>query len=125
MTSARLDQASPDPRRPGWGPILAGALLGLTLATALSLAGAGIGASLIDPFGAPGPLVRGLDTGALVWLVFINIAGLLLGVLIAMRLQRTVGMIAIERAPFAPLAYTPTRRRFPRARRGRDTISRP
>src|SRR6185295_12344900 len=86
MTSARLDPASPM-RQASWGPTVIGALLGLALAGALSLAGAGLGFSLVDPWSSNAPMLRGFDMGALTWLLFINIDGLAIGGTVAYRLH--------------------------------------
>lgn len=72
-------------RRISWGAVFAGALLALITELALSLLGAGIGLSTVDPLQEQNP-VNGLGTGAVVWYGISTLVALYVGGLVAGRL---------------------------------------
>ncbi len=76
---------APPQRRISWGAVFAGALLALITELALSLLGAGIGLSTIDPLQEQNP-VNGLGTGAVIWYGLSTLVALYVGGLVAGRL---------------------------------------
>lgn len=67
-----------------WDGVIAGALVGLAVTICLSLAGAAMGLTLVDPW-AKSPSVTALGVGAMIWLFVINILGMGIGGYIAGR----------------------------------------
>jgi len=90
-----LPAAAPQ-KRISWGAVFAGALLALVLQLGLSLLGAGIGLSTIDPLQERNP-VSGLGTGAIIWYGISTLVALYVGGLVAGRLagapRRTDGLL--------------------------------
>lgn len=90
--------AAPAPvqKRISWGAVFAGALLGLITQLGLSLLGAGIGLSTIDPLQEQNPM-SGIGTGAVIWYGLSTLIALYLGGLVAGRLagapRRTDGLL--------------------------------
>jgi hypothetical protein len=72
-------------KRISWGAVFAGALLALVTQLGLSLLGAGIGLSTIDPMQERNP-VSGLGTGAIVWYGISTLVALYVGGMVAGRL---------------------------------------
>ena len=72
-------------QRISWGAVFAGALLALITELGLSLLGAGIGLSTVDPLQEGNP-VNGLGTGAIVWYGLSTLVALYVGGLVAGRL---------------------------------------
>ncbi len=72
--------------RISWGAIFAGTLTALVVVFMLNLLGMGIGFSTIDPLVESNPL-KGLGTGALIWLGLSNLAALFVGGLVAGRMS--------------------------------------
>jgi hypothetical protein len=79
-----LPSAAPQ-KRISWGAVFAGALLALVTQLGLSLLGAGIGLSTIDPMQERNP-VSGLGTGAIVWYGISTLVALYVGGMVAGRL---------------------------------------
>lgn len=80
--------AMPDPtphRRISWGAVFAGALLALVTQLGLSLLGAGIGLSTIDPMQEQNP-INGIGTGAVIWYGISTLIALYIGGMVAGRL---------------------------------------
>ena len=65
-------------RRISWGAVFAGALLALITQLGLSLLGAGIGLSTIDPMEERNPL-SGIGTGAVIWYALSTLVALYVG----------------------------------------------
>lgn len=72
--------------RISWGAIIAGALTSLVLVFLLNLLGLGIGLSAVDPFTESDPL-KGIGTGAMIWLGLSNIIALIAGGMVAGRMS--------------------------------------
>jgi hypothetical protein len=83
-------------RRISWGAVFAGALLALITQLGLSLLGAGIGLSTIDPMEERNPL-SGIGTGAIIWYAISTLIALYIGGVVAGRLagapRRTDGLL--------------------------------
>ena len=89
--------ADPVPhRRISWGAVFAGALLALVTQLGLSLLGAGIGLSTIDPLQEQNPM-SGIGTGAIIWYGISTLLALYVGGVVAGRLagapRRTDGLL--------------------------------
>ena len=67
-----------------WDGVIAGALVGLAVTICLSLAGAAMGLTLVDPWAAS-PSVTALGVGATIWLFIVNLVGMGIGGYIAGR----------------------------------------
>ena len=82
--------------RISWGAVFAGALLALITQLALTILGAGIGLSTIDPLQESNP-VNGLGIGAIIWYGISTLVSLYLGGTVAGRLagvpRRTDGLL--------------------------------
>src|SRR5262245_2687881 len=68
-----------------WPGIVAGAVVGLAVAAALTLAGAGLGLMLADLGDAARPSSRTLGVASLVWLALVQVAGMFAGGYVAAR----------------------------------------
>lgn len=68
-----------------WGAVIAGALVGLAVSVCLSLAGAAMGLSLIEPWDPNAASARSISIGALIWLFVVNLLGMGIGGFIAGR----------------------------------------
>ena len=83
-------------KRISWGAVFAGALLALVTQLALSLLGAGIGLSTIDPMQEQNPM-SGIGTGAIIWYGISTLVALYVGGMVAGRLagapRRTDGLL--------------------------------
>lgn len=83
-------------KRISWGAVFAGALLALITQLGLTLLGAGIGLSTVDPLQEQNP-VNGLGTGAVVWYGLSTLIALYIGGVVAGRLagapRRTDGLL--------------------------------
>src|SRR4051794_39907354 len=66
------------PRRISWSAILAGVAVVLGMTLLLTLLGAGLGASSVNPTQEQHPFA-GLGTGALIWMVITGIVAFFLG----------------------------------------------
>ena len=67
-----------------WDGVIAGSLVGLAVTICLSLAGAAMGLTLVDPW-AKTPSVTALGFGAMIWLFIVNMLGMGIGGYIAGR----------------------------------------
>jgi len=67
-----------------WDGVIAGSLVGLAVTICLSLAGAAMGLTLVDPW-AKTPSVTALGVGAMIWLFIVNMLGMGIGGYIAGR----------------------------------------
>ena len=65
-----------------WDGVIAGSLVGLAVTICLSLAGAAMGLTLVDPW-AKTPSVTALGFGAMIWLFIVNMLGMGIGGYIA------------------------------------------
>lgn len=72
-------------KRISWGAVFAGALLALVTQLGLSLLGAGIGLSTIDPLQEQNPM-NGIGTGAIIWYALSTLVALYVGGIVAGRL---------------------------------------
>jgi vacuolar-type H+-ATPase subunit H len=72
--------------RISWGAIFAGTLTALAVVLMLNLLGLGIGLTTIDPMTEANPL-KGLGTGALIWMGISNLVALFVGGLVAGRMS--------------------------------------
>jgi len=83
-------------KRISWGAVFAGALLALVTQLGLSLLGAGIGLSTIDPLEEQNPM-SGIGTGAVIWYGISTLVALYVGGVVAGRLagapRRTDGLL--------------------------------
>ncbi len=84
-TPAYAAPAGAPRKRVSWGAVFAGALLALVTQLALSLLGAGIGLSTVDPLQEQNP-VNGLGTGAIIWYGISTLVALYVGGMVAGRL---------------------------------------
>ncbi len=72
-------------KRISWGAVFAGALLALITQLALTILGAGIGLSTVDPLQEQNP-INGLGTGAIIWYGISTLVALYVGGTVAGRL---------------------------------------
>lgn len=85
-TRTTFDNLANKVSRISWGAILAGTLTALAVALMLNLLGLGIGLTTIDPMTEADPL-KGLGTGALIWMGISNLVALFVGGLVAGRMS--------------------------------------
>jgi hypothetical protein len=68
-----------------WGAVIAGAMVGLAVSICLSLAGAAMGLSLVEPWDPNAASAKSISIGALIWLFVVNLVGMGIGGFIAGR----------------------------------------